>query len=493
MIRIGSIGSNGRKQRVWLLAVVVVVLSNPGAVQAQESDAWSAALALQQVQIDAIARAERSVVAITRTRKGSEGNVDDPDFEPNGQATGVIIDKRGFIVTAFHALGNPDENEYRVWHNHVPYKVEVHEVEHVTGGDPWTDLAVLKITEPGDAKLEPIVLGDAREAKKGQFVISLGDPYAIRRDGQVGASSGIISNLARRAEPDPRADQPVLGAATLHHYGTLIQTDSKLSFGTSGGPLINLKGEMIGLTTSLAMLARYQQNATFAIPVDDTFKKTIETLKQGRQEEFGFLGIRPVDLNTADKRAGRRGAQIFEVVAGTPAARARLQEGDVITHVAGKLVDNSNDLMRDLGRLPVQAQVRLSIQRPAEFRGPPRAFDVAVTLGKKYVFSTQPAYSRIKDPLWRGMRIDFSTAIANFYRYARYTDPQGCVAVVEVDPDSSAWRAGMRPSSFISHVGETRVSTPHEFHDAVAKQPGPVQLRLTADQGGAGADRTIAP
>ena len=116
-------------------------------------------------------------------------------------------------------------------------------------------------------------------------------------------------------------------ASTLDQYGTLIQTDARLDLGTSGGALVNLQGEMIGLTTSLAAMAGYEQPAGFAIPVDDAFRKTVETLRQGRVPAFGFLGVQPDHLPLADRQAGRFGARVLRVVPGTPGEKAGLQTG----------------------------------------------------------------------------------------------------------------------------------------------------------------------
>ena len=144
--------------------------------------------------------------------------------------------------------------------------------------------------------LQPITFGDAATLKKGQIVIALGNPYAIARDGQPSASWGIISNLQRQA-PSPRdGTRPSDGRETLHHFGTLIQTDARLELGTSGGALVNLKGEMIGLTTSLAALSGYERPGGFAIPVDDDFRRALETLKTGRLPDYGFLGVAPRTL-----------------------------------------------------------------------------------------------------------------------------------------------------------------------------------------------------
>ena len=136
----------------------------------------------------------------------------------------------------------------------------------IKAADPRSDLAVLEIEADN---LTPITFGDASKLAKGQLILTLGNPYAIARDGSPSAGWGIVSNLSRKIGPqydeDSRTSKP-----TLHHFGTLIQTDAKLNLGTSGGALLNLKGEMVGLITSQAQLAGYEQAAVIGIVTEST-------------------------------------------------------------------------------------------------------------------------------------------------------------------------------------------------------------------------------
>ena len=117
-------------------------------------------------------------------------------------------------------------------------------------------------------------------------------------------------------------------AESLHELGTLIQTDAKLNLGTSGGALVNLKGDMIGLTTSLAAVTGQDSAAGYAIPIDKPMIAIIDQMRAGRTPAFGFLGIEPTDV-TGDWRArGVRGAVVRQVVGGMPASTARIRSGD---------------------------------------------------------------------------------------------------------------------------------------------------------------------
>lgn len=474
------------------------------AVEAQEPTAWEAALTLEKAVTEAIARAEKSVVAIARYRKGrlppAQGGTQPAPFAPgraggleeaapNEYATGVVIDRQGYILTNYHVLGNPAENDYRVWSQRRPLTaIGVQKAEHVTAGDPWTDLAVLKVEA---ADLEPMALGDTKDLRKGQFVIALGNPYGIAKDGQVSASWGVISNLGRPLPSAASESGSDSARDSLYQYGGLIQTDARLNLGTSGGALVNLKGEMIGLITALAASEGYERSLGFAIPVNDVFLRTIETLKKGHKAEFGFLGVSPENLPDAMRRAGQHGALVTHVVPGTPASAARLKEGDIITRVNDEAVYDRNTLMYELGKQPAAAEIRLAVERGAEVGRRGRVLEASATLSKRNVAGVRQPYSLAADPVWRGMRVDYATALPQtLLRQVWAQLSASTLAVTEVERDSPAWKAGLRPGTLLSRVDGQAVSTPAEFFTAVAGKPGPVRIQRGSD---APAEVTVAP
>jgi S1-C subfamily serine protease len=475
--------------RLFLALLVCGPLAGLAVAQqsARPPSAFELASAMEQVLVEAIARGEGSVVAIARVKEhpaeaaNREYRPDpfgrhpalfatpspgDPDFIPSEYATGVVIDRRGLILTAYHCLG--EESAYYVTtRDRKVYRATI------KAADPRSDLAVLSINA---SDLTPIVFGDAASLRKGQIVIALGNPYAIARDGQASASWGIVANLARKA-PLLKGDSDSLGKTTLHHFGTLIQTDAKLNLATSGGALLNLKGEMVGLTTSLPATAGYEQAAGYAFPVDEAFRRAVDLLKQGREVEYGFLGVQPENLSAEEGLKGVRGTRVKWVKIGTPAAHFGLKAGDLITSVGGLPVFDADSLVLQVGRLPVESLVRLAVVR----EGRPLEVDVALTKfpvrGKKIV--TAPG------PSWRGVRVDYPSAVPD---NDSRTETESAVLdqsviVIDVQQDSPAWTAGLRPGMLISRVDRQTVRTPKEFHAAVAGRTGPVELRLAESQG----------
>jgi len=495
--RLSTLSLSSMKHPVKIsLFVFFALLGEAGFAVAQEVSGVEAAAAIEKTMVDVIARTEKSVVAIARVHKEKPDETfhieirpdpfdrrpilstvpqpTDPDFIPNEYGTGVVIDRRGLILTAYHVLG--EESEYYVTtSDRKVYKALP------KAADPRSDLAVLAIEA---VDLLPITFGNAVELKKGQIVISLGNPYAIARDGQVSAAWGIVSNLARKAPATPSESDPA-GKSTLHHFGTLIQTDAKLNLGASGGPLMNLKGEMVGLSVALAAAAGYETAAGYAIPVDQTFRRVVDTLKQGHEVEYGFLGIQPANLTAQESLKGLHGIRVAQVVPGTPAVKYGLKIDDIITAVDDTPVHDADSLVLNVGKLPVEAIARLSMIR----NGSPRIIEVKLAKyavrGKKII--TAP------EPLWRGMGVDYPTAMVNMEVRTTLGAPfagEG-VIVAEVAENSPASRAGLQPGMIVTHVGGTAVNTPKEFRAAVETISGPVGLRIGDDK--KSSIRTVEP
>jgi len=476
-----------RKARIRIPAVAALVFLTCGSAWAQVGSGRQAALALQKAMVETIARAEKSVVAIARVRRQRPNETfspefrpdpfgrrplspaapqpTDPDFVPNEYGTGVVIDRRGLILTAYHVLGE-DSDYYVTTAERKVYRAWI------KGADPRSDLAVLAIDADN---LVPINFADASGLKKGQIVMALGNPYAIARDGQASASWGIVSNLARKAPPV--SGQPgSTGKPTLHHFGTLIQTDARLNLGTSGGPLLNLEGRMVGLNVALAAATGYERAAGYAIAVDETFRRAVETLKQGSEVEYGFMGIRPANLSVAEIHGGQHGVRAYRVVRGAPADRFGVKENDIITTVSGRPIYEIDDFVREVGRLPVEAVARLGIIR----KGRPRELDVKLSKypvrGKKIITNPVPA--------WRGMRVDYPTAVIDSDQLSRSIETfygEG-VIITDVAEDTPAWKAGLRRGMLVNAVDRTSVRTPRQFLAVVSGKSGSVQVHLLDDQ-----------
>ncbi|MEN6449718.1 MAG: trypsin-like peptidase domain-containing protein [Thermoguttaceae bacterium] len=482
-----------RQTRLFLAMLLWVSLC--GSLRAQDVPAGvDAAAAVEQSLVGVIARNEKSVVAVARVRRERPGEafqfetrVDafgrkltplappqptDPDFVPNEYGAGVVV-APGLVLTVTSLLG--DESDYYVTTaEHKVYRATI------KAADPRSDLAVLAIDAAG---LPPIGMGKADDVKRGQIVVSLGNPNAVARDGQPSASWGIIANLHRKAPASPSETDPT-GRPTLHHYGTLIQTDARLNLGASGGPLLNLKGEMIGLCVALAVAPGAEVAGGYAMPVDATFRRAVERLVRGREVEYGFLGVQPANLRSQEVLSGLHGLRVAQLIPGTPAARCGLKPGDIITAVDGTPIYDSDGLILNIGRLPPETVARLTVLR----NGQERAIAVVVS---KYAVRGRKVVTQGDAP-WRGLKVDYATAVVDEEGRlpASLGEADAAVAVAEVAEKSPAWQAGLRRGMLIARVGDARVATPKEFAAVVRGSAGPVQLRLVGD---ASPIRTVQP
>jgi S1-C subfamily serine protease len=266
------------------------------------------------------------------------------------------------------------------------------------------------------------------------------------------------------------------GKPTLHHFGTLIQTDAKLNLGTSGGALINMQGEMVGLTVSWAAAAGFESAAGYAIPIDATFRRVLETLKQGREVEYGFLGVPPSNLQPQEILQGLHGIRVSQAVPGTPAVKAGVKVGDVITAVNGEPIYDADGFVLSVGKQPVESSVKLTVLRSDR----PRVIEAKLSKypvrGQKIV--TQP------EPLWRGLRVEYPTAVVDEQGRGMtgLSFPSEGVTVVEVAENSPASAAGLRVGEVITSVNHSLINSPKDFHAAVEKAYGPVTLRIAEDR-----------
>lgn len=465
----------------------------PAAEALANSPALAMLAAMEEAVVGAVARAEASVVSIGRVaaedaelarrdgmplfgmqQLGSQApDPMDLEYVFNDYGTGVVIDASGLVLTNYH-LVRKDARHYITTVKRKRF------LARIKAADPRYDLAVLEAMEPlvRDGDFTPITFGDASRLRKGQFVIALGNPYAIARDGQVSATWGIVANLQRKAPAGPeRMDTGQLAKDTLHHFGTLIQTDARLNLGTSGGALINLRGEMIGLTTSLAAVAGYEQAAGYAIPVDETFLRVVDALRQGLAAEYGLLGIYPSNLEPRELASGLRGVRVNGVWSRGPADSAGIRDGDVIVAVGGAPVYDADGLMLLVGRLAPGTSTTVAVQRPDG-----RQVLHSVRLAKFFVRGE--AIETATRLTWRGLQVDYSTAVLGGPRLFGSPPPlEAPVAISAVDPKSAAWEAGLRPGTMISHVFQVSIDRPEAFYQQVNGKQGVVRLRVVDANG----------
>jgi len=381
-----------------------------------------------------------------------------PRHVPESFGSGVVIDPKGLILTNFHVVRDATKVFVRLPGGKASY-ADIH------AADARSDLAVLRLLKVG-APLPVPTLGDAGKLKRGQFLLTLTNPFAAGfRDGQPSASWGILSNVRRRSL-GMRKEEDL--ARTLHQYGTLLQTDARLNLGSSGGALLDLEGNLVGLTTSWAGVHGGETPGGFAIPIDERFRRIVEVLRKGEEIEYGFLGVGLAERNFDDEP----GVTVGQVYPGSPAQRdARLAEGDRILAVNGDPVNDSDDLFLFLGAQLAGATVTLDFHRPGLGKRSAKA-----TLAKFWSPGPKIFSSYGARPFVRGMRVDDASILVQ--QLPRWPMIPPGVVVADVTRDSAAHLAGLKAGDVVLRVGAQPILAPAEFYRLMATQKGAVALTI---------------
>jgi len=374
--------------------------------------------------------------------------------------SGVVIGDQGEILTAFHVVQGASRLTVRAVDRQV-FQAEV------IAADPRSDLAVIApVSVPGEAppKLKPLPIGDAATLRKGSFLVALGNPYNAARDGRASAGWGILANIARRVEAELDVSPLVGKPVQLPNYPTLLQLDAKLNLGMSGGAVVNMKGELVGLTTTAASPAGFDAMAGYAIPMDRASRRAVETLRRGMEVEYGLLGVRPHMRNTN---------RIDSVSPNSPAARGDLQRGDEIIAVNDAPVVDFDSLIVAVNSYSAGDRVRLKILRDG------REIEKTLVLAKFPVEGEIIATAR--PPAWRGIRVDYlSTLNASQTGVNLLENIDSGVVTREVEPESPAEKAGLIKGRVIRKVGDEKITSPARFAEVVSQLKGPVTLMTDA-------------
>jgi serine protease Do len=396
-----------------------------------------------------------------------------PGLVPESSGSGAVVDNKGLVLTPYHTV-------YGAAKIFVQLPAGQSSYADILAADPRSDLAVLKLLRP-KLSLKAIHFGDGGAIQRGQFLIGLANPFVQGLPAnRPTAGWGMVSNLRQRQPVNSATEEK---GKSIHHYGTLVQTEARLNLGASGGVLFNLKGDAVALTTTLDAAAGPDMAGTFAIPFDDGMRRIIDVLLKGEEVEYGFLGI---GLDTGPGKG--EGAVLKSVIEGSPAEQAGLKEGHVILAVDGEAVADNDGLLRALSTRLAGSKVRLDVQKP----GIAARDKVEVVLARFLVTGKIIATERGKRPLFRGLRADWTSLLAQQPGFAAGAIPRG-VLIGEVQTGSAAAKADLKAGQVITHVNDRTVATPAAFYEAVLNQKGPVELRLYTAEAGQPAPKVILP
>ncbi len=298
---------------------------------------------------------ERPDVAMQRLRQQHQAI---PFFDPQqqqelppvrGSGSGFIFDSRGYILTNNHVVADAQKVKVTTV-NGREYDATV------VGTDPNSDVAVIKIEPPQGVQLQSVRFGDSDQLKVGDWVLALGNPLGL----QFTVTAGIVSAKGRNLGILAQRQQ---NNATIESY---IQTDAAINPGNSGGPLVNLMGEVVGINSAIESETGFNVGYGFAIPIDLAQKVAQDLIKYGtvRRPQLGVL-IGPVSDVEAElyHLPKVEGALVTQVQPNTPADRAGVKMGDVITALNGEPIQSSPDLIARLARMQPGSSVSLTVYR----------------------------------------------------------------------------------------------------------------------------------
>jgi len=376
---------------------------------------------------------------------------DDDEHREQQSGTGFLISDDGYIVTNFHVIEGAEKIEVR--HNKERFTARV------VGKDPATDLALLKIDSR--ERFVALPLGDSDRLRVGEWVMAIGDPIIFDKTVTV----GVVSAKDRQGIS---ADQ------TTRSFENFIQTDAAINLGNSGGPLINVNGEVVGINTAIY---RPAQNIGFAVPVN-TLRTILPQLKDKGKVVRGYLGINIENVD-ADKEAAFRlkskeGAFVQSVLPGEPAENAGVKPGDTIVRVDSVPVKDTRDLIGYVSSKNPGSKVKLTLMRDG------REITVNATLAERQLeggSSGEKGNSTADEP--RG-KIGISVApVTTQIRKSLglETSVEG-LYVEHVKEVSPAYDANIRDGDIITQVNGRMVTSTDEFAKLVKAAGKGEYLRL---------------
>ncbi|MEZ5318621.1 MAG: trypsin-like peptidase domain-containing protein [Vicinamibacterales bacterium] len=392
---------------------------------------------------------------------------DDSSAPREGSGSGFIIDATGYILTNYHVVEGADRLTVTTGDGRS-YQARV------VGIDPAIDVALLDIDAPRPLPAAP--LGRSATLRVGEWVCAIGNPLGYVHSVTV----GVVSFLGRKVF-DPSLD-------------SLIQTDAAITFGNSGGPLINSRGEVVGMTTAISALA---SNIGFAIPIDQIVEMLPQLQENGRVAR-GYLGVGLTTLTPALHQAlgtvPSAGALVQDVTAGTPADRAGLRAYDVIVGADGHAIASDEDLIRYISaRMPGTVSSfdlwREGQRQTMAIKLTERPVD-QISRGDAVTPGVRPVSGQEQGPLGLTVRaLDQATA-------TRLRIPESIqgVLVSRVDPAGPARQARIAESHVIVEINRTPIRSVADFHNAVARlQPGVAAAVLVYDRQSGHVILTVVP
>ncbi len=380
-----------------------------------------------------------------------EGEEDDPQgrrFRQQSGGSGFVISADGLIATNNHVVEGADR---------LVVTLEGREYDaEVKGTDPSTDTALLKIDTGRDLKY--LQLGNSENLKVGDWIMAIGSPLGLDHSVTV----GVVSALGRSR----------LGIIESS-FENFIQTDAAINFGNSGGPLVNLRGEVVGIATAINFGA---ENIGFAVPVN-TLKQVVPQLRDEGRVVRGYLGVEIGNLDYQIAQSfgleNTDGVLVQRVVEGQPGEEAGLRHGDIVMQVDGRDVVETRDLIDYVSAQAPGETVDLRVWREGKM------ITIPVELGERPGLGAEPAAEEEDEASgieWLGIR--FQDLSGEVREQRGIPEEANGVLVTNVEPDSPLYDVNVRPGDVISEVNGRGIDSTGDFSQELEAIPSGTYFRL---------------
>ena len=363
---------------------------------------------------------------------------DFPQFERKGESlgSGVIIDKKGYIITNNHVVEDADKITVILYNDKTEYEANI------IGVDPLSDLAIIQVE--ADIKIPNIKMGDSDDLEVGEWVVAIGSPFGLHLNHTV--TAGIVSATGRS------------NVISKLSYEDFIQHDAAINPGNSGGALLNLNGELIGINTAIATDGYSRANAGvgFAIPINQA-KRVVEDLISDGAVSRGWLGVQIQPINEEISKAlgldSMNGALVVSIIDDSPASESDLMEDDIIVKVDNKDIEDQKELMKVIAdKHPGDTAIFTVLRGDEKLR-------ISVKLG------TRPIYGKLANS---NTKLEESKSFDIIGLKVSNTDNGVGVKIASVEKGSSAFRNGFRADDVILKIGRESITSKSQYENLIS-------------------------
>lgn len=361
------------------------------------------------------------------------------EYKQRGQGSGFIISKEGYILTNNHVVENADSIK-------VTLSDDRDFVAKVIGTDPQSDVALIKIEDPKNLPVLP--LGDSATLEVGEWVIAIGNPFGLSQTVTV----GVVSATGR-------------SSVGINEYENFIQTDAAINPGNSGGPLLNGRGEVVGINTALFSRTGGYMGIGFAIPIN--MAKAIENQLQSHGKVTrGWLGvvIQNISQDLADSFGlkSTAGILVSEVQKDSPSSAAGMKQGDVITHLNNTKLTDVSDLRNRVALLEPKSKAVVRVLREG------REKKIQITIGEQPANFSQRGHRPSDNQSLGLFGLTLQNLTSELAKKFGYEVDSGLV-ISDVEAGSAAEAAGLKPGYLVEEVNRVKISKVKDLKKALKK------------------------